>query len=78
MSSQSRTVGTIQWKEASKAWRIYAYNPASTQSTSAEGVTSRRPNSVSNEFTRETFLGALTRASRQTSEPDSKRNGTSE
>lgn len=43
MNGETKTIGTEQWKEASKTWRIYAYNPASRNETKAESLSSRVP-----------------------------------
>jgi hypothetical protein len=41
MINQTTTVGTAEWREASKSWRIYAYVPNTYQTNVAEQLLSR-------------------------------------
>lgn len=40
MSNQAKSVGTDQWKEVSKSWRIYAYVPIAHHTSVAEVLSS--------------------------------------
>lgn len=65
MNNKVQTFGTEQWKEASKQWKLHGYNPAEGGDSKAGIVASSTQSKPETEFTCETFLGALTRASRQ-------------
>jgi len=41
MSSTSTTIGTKEWKEASRQLQIYAFNPAVHEINEAQGLSSR-------------------------------------
>jgi hypothetical protein len=78
MSNESKTIGTKEWKEASKSWQIYAYNPASRGTTQADAVSSRTRTKEEPVFTQDVFLSALMKTSSRVSEPESEKKQTSD
>jgi hypothetical protein len=42
MTNETQTVGTVQWREISKSWHIYAYVPSAYNTNVAQSLSSSR------------------------------------